>query len=222
MLHQHGSISKWRDNKIKATVNTKSHKTTEYFLSGPNYESDKKKSAESTWQIHKDFDDVFHSIGCFEGTFFLQLKPDRAPYQSLPRSMAYTLQKPFQEEPVRLQKQDIIALLQVNETSQWCNSFVLVPRANDKVILHLDLACLNQALIRPVHNGLTINDILPKLNNAKYLSLRCRFLILLVESWRIVVISGTVHWFDLTTSFHPLLWTSSGLKGTWKLSTYMV
>ena len=27
----------------------------------------------------------------------------------------------------------------------------------------------------------------------------------------IVVISGTVHWFDLKTSFHPLLWTSSGL-----------
>ena len=23
------------------------------------------------------------------------------------------------------------------------------------------------------------------------------------------------------TSFHPLLWTSSGLKGTWKLSAYI-
>ena len=31
-----------------------------------------------------------------------------------------------------------------------------------------------------------------------------------------LVISGTVHWFDLKTSFHPQLWTSSGLKGTWK------
>ena len=35
--------------------------------------------------------------------------------------------------------------------------------------------------------------------------IRCRFLILLVESWSKVVISGTVHWFDLKTSFHPLL-----------------
>ena len=49
----------------------------------------------------------------------------------------------------------------------------------------------------------------------------CRFLILLVESWRIVVISGTVHWFWLKTSFHPLLWTSSGLTGSWKLSAYI-
>ena len=48
-----------------------------------------------------------------------------------------------------------------------------------------------------------------------------RFLILLVESWRIVIISGTVHWFWLKTSFHPLLWTSSGLTGSWKLSTYI-
>ena len=49
----------------------------------------------------------------------------------------------------------------------------------------------------------------------------CKFLILLVESWRIVIISGTVHWFWLKTSFHPLLWTSSGLTGSWKLSAYI-
>ena len=39
-------------------------------------------------------------------------------------------------------------------------------------------------------------------------------------SWRIVVISGTVHWFWLKTSFHPLLWTSSGDEvhsSGWKL-----
>ena len=49
----------------------------------------------------------------------------------------------------------------------------------------------------------------------------CRFLILLVESWRTVVFSGTVHWLYLKTSFHPLLWTSSGLTGSWKLSAYI-
>ena len=84
------NISKLRDNKTKAMVNAKSHKTTEYFLSGPNYESD--KSAESTQQIHKDFDDVFNGTGCFEGTFSLQLKPDSKPYQAPPRCVAYALQ----------------------------------------------------------------------------------------------------------------------------------
>ena len=34
--------------------------------------------------------------------------------------------------------------------------------------------------------------------------------------WRIVIISGTVHWFWLKTSFHPLLWILSGLTGSWQ------
>ena len=41
------------------------------------------------------------------------------------------------------------------------------------------------------------------------------------ESWSLEVFSGTVYWFCRKTSFHPLLWTSSGLKGTWKLSAYI-
>ena len=61
--------------------------------------------------------------------------------------------------------------LGIDETSEWCNSFVLVPKANSKVRLCLDPACLNQALIKPIHRGPTLNNILPKLNNAKYLSL---------------------------------------------------
>ena len=48
---------------------------------------------------------------------------------------------------------------------------MLVPKANGKVRLCLDPAWLNQALIRPVHRGLTLNDILPKLNNVQYMSI---------------------------------------------------
>ena len=83
--------------------------------------------------------------------------------------MAYVLQKPFEEE--FLQKQDIITPLGVDETAEWCNSFVLVAKANGRVRLCLDPAQLNQVLIRPVHRRSTLYDILSKLNNAKYLSL---------------------------------------------------
>ena len=48
---------------------------------------------------------------------------------------------------------------------------MLVSKANGKVRLCLDLACLNQAQIRPIHRGQSLNAILPKLNNAIYLSL---------------------------------------------------
>ena len=59
----------------------------------------------------------------------------------------------------------------MDETVEWCNSFHLVPKANGKGKLGLDLARLNQVLITPVHRGPTLNDIFPKLNNVEYLSL---------------------------------------------------
>ena len=68
-------------------------------------------------------------------------------------------------------KLDIITLLGVEETVEWCNSFGLVPKANGKVRLCLDPARLNKALIRPVHRGPMLNDILPRLNNVKYMSI---------------------------------------------------
>ena len=66
---------------------------------------------------------------------------------------------------------DIIIPLGVDELAEWCNSFVLVPKANGKVRLCLVLERLNQVLIRPMHRGPTLNDILLKLNNVKYTSI---------------------------------------------------
>ena len=51
---------------------------------------------------------------------------------------------------------------------EWCNSFVLGPKANGKVRLCLDPARLNQGLLRAIHRGHTLNDILPKYNNVRY------------------------------------------------------
>ena len=38
----------------------------------------------------------------------------------------------------KAKKQDIISPLGIDETSEWCKSFVLVPKANAKVRLYLD------------------------------------------------------------------------------------
>ena len=118
-----------------------------------------------------EFDNVFNGIGYFECAFLLQLKPNSKPYQVPPRHVAYVLQTLFKDELDRLQQLYIITLLGVGETAQKCNSFVLVPKANGKVTLCLDPAWLNQALIRPIQKGHTLNDILPKLNNFRYLSI---------------------------------------------------
>ena len=160
------------NNVSGSSNNTSINTLTNYFLSSPNIEVDKRKSIELTLRIHNVFDNVLNGIGCFEGTFSLQLKPDSKPYQMPPRHIAYVLQKLFKDDLDWLQKLDIITPLGVDETVEWCNSFVLVPKANGKVRLCLDPVWLNQALMRPIHRGPMINDLLPKLNNVQYMSIK--------------------------------------------------
>ena len=82
------------------------NKPINYFFSSNNTDADKRKSSKMTQEIHDRFGDVFNGIGCFEGTFSLQLKPDSKPYQAPPRHVAYALQKPFKEELEQLQKME--------------------------------------------------------------------------------------------------------------------
>ena len=150
---------------------SQANKLINYFYSSSNKDADKSKSNTMTHRIHENFGDMFKGIGCFKDTFSLQIKLDSKPYQVPPRCIAYALQKLFKEELEHLQELDIIVPLGVDEMAEWCNSFVLVPKANSKVWLCLDPAWLNQALIRLIHRGPTLNDILPKLNNVQYMSI---------------------------------------------------
>ena len=74
--------------------------------------------------------------------------------------ITYTLQQLFKEGLGWLQKQKIVVPLGVDKISNWCNSFVLVPKPNGHMRQCLSLARLNQALNRPVHRGLTYITIL--------------------------------------------------------------
>ena len=100
---------------------------------------DKRASETITNRIHYEFNDFFSGIGFFKGTFSMQVKEGSHPYQSLPKGMAYALVKLLKEELEWLLRQQITAQLGVYKTSEWCNSFVLVPKANGKVRLCLDL-----------------------------------------------------------------------------------
>ena len=68
------SISKSTNNSTMSMVDTnanKQNKPANYFLSGPTYDTDIRKSAELTQQIHKEVNNVFNGTGCFEGIFSL-------------------------------------------------------------------------------------------------------------------------------------------------------
>ena len=93
--------------------------------------------------IHNEFSDIFSGIAHVEGMFRLQVKKGSQPYQAPPRKVVYALQEPLREEVKELQKQQTTVLLGVDEMSKWHNSFVLVLKANDKVLLSLGPASLN-------------------------------------------------------------------------------
>ena len=86
------------NNKDKQTVTGKEPNTVNYFFPGPNQDNETRGSAEITQQLQRDFEDVFTGIGCFDGMFSLQIKPDSRPYQVSPKHVAYALEKPFKEE----------------------------------------------------------------------------------------------------------------------------
>ena len=86
------------DNKDKPMLIDSEMSNINYLLQRPNHNHDKRVNTEITQQLQRDFKDVFTKIGCFDGTFSIQVKPDSKPYQALLRHVAYALQKPFKEE----------------------------------------------------------------------------------------------------------------------------
>ena len=75
-------------------------------------------ASEKTTRIMHNYSDVPTGIGCFKGKFFLQVKDDVKPYQAALRYIAYALQKPFSKELERLQDQQILATLGVDEAAE--------------------------------------------------------------------------------------------------------
>ena len=72
-------------------ISNNSNNSVNYFFSSSNIMAGKRQSSEMTQKIHNRFDNIFNGIGCFEGTFSLQLKPNSKPYQAPPRHVTYAL-----------------------------------------------------------------------------------------------------------------------------------
>ena len=144
------------------------------FLLGLEKNADKKASAECIWSMQCAFNDVFTEIGCFKGTFSLQVKEGARSYQAPLSHAVYMLQKPFKDDVKRSQKQQVIVPLGMDERSERYSSFILVPNPNRKVRLYLDPTRHNQELVKPEHKGPTTNDIFPKLYALSY-TYRCHF-----------------------------------------------
>ena len=148
----------------------KSRQEIDYFIAGPDIEVNRVESVETTQKMRNEYSNRFTGIGWFKCTFSLQVKDSAKPYQVPNKCVVYALQEPFKIAGKATRTQ-IFTPLKVDETVEWCNNFVIVPKPNVTICLCTDSVWLNQALIRQVHSGPTINGILYKLTNACYVTL---------------------------------------------------
>ena len=79
------------------------------------------------------------------------------------------LREPLRKELDLLVEQGIIA--KVDEPTDWVNSLVCVTKSNGNLRLCLDPKDLNKAIKRPHYCRPTLDEVLPKLNGAKYFSI---------------------------------------------------
>ena len=68
----------------------------------------------------------------------------------------------------KLCKEGILHKVDIFEPIEWLNSFVCMKKSNGKIRLCLDPTHLNKWIIRPRHSAKLVDDILHRLNGAKY------------------------------------------------------
>ena len=126
-------------------------------------------STEAKEELLCQYQDCFEGIGCFKGEFHITLDPAVPPVIHPPRRVPEALREPLKKELEALVQQGIIT--KVDEPTDWVNSLVCVTKSNGTLRLCLDPKDLNRAIKRPHHRTPTLEDILPKLNGARYFSI---------------------------------------------------
>ena len=124
---------------------------------------------EAKKQLIQQHTDCFEGIGCFHGESHITLDPTVPPVIHPPRRVPAALSEPLKKELDSLVAQGTIS--KVDEPTDWVNSLVCVTKSNGSLRLCLDPKDLNKAIKWPHHCTPTLDEVLPKLNGAKYFSI---------------------------------------------------
>ena len=121
-------------------------------------------------------------LGSLPCEYTIQLKPNAQPVQQPPRPVPVHL-KTYKSELDNLEQQGVIR--KVTQYTDWVNSIVLVTRKNNTIRGCLDPRQLNKNIVTSKHFKRRLDDILPEMTNAKYVTVvdtnRCYWHISLSE-----------------------------------------
>ena len=114
----------------------------------------------------EQFPSLFQGLGKLEGEYTIQLQDGAKPFAlSTPRRVAIPLLKSVKQELQRMENLGVIA--RVEQPTDWCAGMVVVPKANGKVRICVDLTRLNESVQRERHPLPAVDQTLAQLAGAK-------------------------------------------------------
>ena len=123
-------------------------------------------SIEQSLNPKKQFPSLFQGLGKLEGDYMIRLQDNAEPYAiSTPRRVAIPLQKLVKQELERMEQMGVIG--KVEQPTEWCAGMVVVPKANGRVWICVDLTKLNESVQRERHPLPAVDQTLAQLAWAK-------------------------------------------------------
>lgn len=119
--------------------------------------------------IVKKYPMLFQGLGNLEGEHTIHLKEGTTPFcLTTPRRVPLSLMKNVKEEIERMLQLDVIE--PVDESTERCSPIVVVPKADGRVRICVDLTKLNQAVRREVYQMPTTEETLGSLTEGSVFS----------------------------------------------------
>lgn len=116
-------------------------------------------------QIMDKWSDVFDGQGKLDGVVHLELKPNAVPSSEAPRRVPEALRESLRQELSRMESEDIIE--KIDYHTDYISNLVLVKKTDNKLRICLDPFKLNKDLHRCDYQIPKLEEILPKLTNAR-------------------------------------------------------
>ena len=112
--------------------------------------------------------DVFQGIGCFDGEYHMTMDTSVRPVQHQPRRVPLPIQPKLKAKLQELVDQGILAT--VTEPTDWISSLVVTTKKSGDLRICIDPKDLNKGLKRAKYTMATLDEVLPRLANAKVFS----------------------------------------------------
>ena len=115
------------------------------------------------------FPKLFTGLGKLEGDCTILLDPEAKPFAlSIPTRVAVPFMGAVKQELERMERLEVITKIQ--EPTEWCAGMVVVPKADNRVRICVDLTKLNQSVHCERHPLPAVDQVLAQLAGATVLS----------------------------------------------------